>query len=102
MDKKNLPNYDVYLTASREEAGANHVLEAMAAGLPVVYHDEGGSIPEYCKEYSNFNFSMVDELPEIFDNIYKNYEEVKSTALGFNRTISDAISQYVEIIEKMK
>ena len=97
-----MPRYDVYLTASREEAGANHVLEAMAAGLPVIYHDAGGSIPEYCKKYSNFNFSMIDDLPEIFDNICKNYEAAKSSVLTFNRTIDDAISQYVEIIEKMK
>lgn len=43
-----LPKHDIYLTASRAEAGANHVLEAMAVGLPVVYHSEGGSICEYC------------------------------------------------------
>ena len=41
----------IYLTASEEEAGANHVLEGMACGLPVVYHNNGGSIPEYCGKY---------------------------------------------------
>lgn len=42
-----LPMHDIYITASEEEAGANHVLEAMACGLPVLYHVNGGSIPEY-------------------------------------------------------
>lgn len=99
---KNLPEYDVYLTASREEAGANHVLEAMAAGIPVIYHDAGGSIPEYCEKYSNFNFKSLEELPNIFENIYKNYESAKSSVMLFDRTIKDAIDQYVEIIEAMK
>ena len=36
-----LPSYDIYLTASEEEAGANHVLESLAAGLPIVYRDTG-------------------------------------------------------------
>lgn len=42
-----LPKHHVYVTASVEEAGANHVLEAMACGLPVIYHQDGGSIGEY-------------------------------------------------------
>lgn len=47
---RELSKHDVYLTASLHEAGANHVLEAMAVGLPVVYHAAGGSIPEYLEE----------------------------------------------------
>ena len=43
-----LQKHDFYLTASKLEAGANHVLEAIECGLPVYYHVEGGSIPEYC------------------------------------------------------
>ena len=54
-----LPTYDIYVTASLEEAGANHVLEAMAAGLPVLYRKNGGSIEEYCCNhgllYDTFN-----------------------------------------------
>jgi predicted glycosyltransferase len=45
-----LPKHDIYITASRQEAGANHVLEAMGMGLPVLYHSDGGSINEYCNE----------------------------------------------------
>jgi glycosyltransferase involved in cell wall biosynthesis len=39
---KLLPSFDFYLTASRMEAGANHVLEAMACGLPIVSSNAGG------------------------------------------------------------
>jgi len=41
--------HNIYLTASRFEAGANHVMEALASGLFVLYRESGGSIPEYCK-----------------------------------------------------
>lgn len=99
---KNLPSYDVYLTASREEAGANHILEAMAAGLPVVYHTGGGSIPEYCRDYSDYEFTNWEELPNILAKLRENYQEAKLKALGYNRTVDDAIKKYVEIIERMK
>lgn len=45
---RELRNHDFYLTASEEEAGANHVLEAIACNLPIFYTTKGGSIPEYC------------------------------------------------------
>jgi glycosyltransferase involved in cell wall biosynthesis len=62
-----LPKHHVYLTASKNEAGANHVLEAMALNLPVLYHSEGGSIVEYCKNYG-FVYENTEELIYILEN----------------------------------
>ena len=59
-----LPSYDFYITASRLEAGANHVLEALACNLPIIYHTEGGSIPEYCK-HRGIPYSSTDDLEKI-------------------------------------
>ena len=95
-----LPKYDIYLTASEEEAGANHVLESLAVGLPVVYRDNGGSIPEYCalggKEYSDFS-SMVESLREVRDN-YKNY---KVECLKYKDTNDMVADEYCDIIRRM-
>ena len=99
---KHLPEYNVYLTASREEAGANHVLEAMAAGLPVIYHAEGGSIPEYCREYSNYQFNSWEELPNITEKLRENYHSAKLKSLKYERTADDSIKKYIEIIEAAK
>ena len=99
---KHLPEYDVYLTASREEAGANHVLEAMAAGLPVIYHADGGSIPEYCREYSNYQFNSWEELPNITEKLRENYHSAKLKSLKYERTADDSIKKYIEIIEAAK
>ena len=58
-----LPKYHIYLTASEEEAGANHVLEAAAAGLPIIYRNTGGSIVDYCHSMGEV-YSSFDELIE--------------------------------------
>ena len=95
-----LPSYDIYLTASEEEAGANHVLEAMACGLPVVYHGNGGSILEYCDSrgvcYNNFL-----ELLESIRYISENYSKYKKACLQYQDTNDKVIEQYIDIIRRV-
>ena len=96
-----LPKYDIYLTASEEEAGANHVLESLASGLPVVYKENGGSIPEYChisgKEYSDFS-SMISALRHVRDN----YKDYKRDCLRYKYTNELVIDQYCDILKDLK
>jgi len=95
-----LPKYDIYLTASQEEAGANHVLEALAAGLPVVYRDTGGSINNYChpygEEYSTFD-GMVDKVQKVIGH----YDTYKSEVLKYVDNNDNVIEKYCDIIEKI-
>ena len=88
-----LPNHDIYLTSSLEEAGANHVLEAMAVGLPIFYRVNGGSINEYCKDYG-IEYSKKEELLQI-KNKFKSFKFKK-----YERTIIDVVKEYEEIICK--
>ena len=60
-----LSKHSIYLTASRLEAGANHVMEAMACGLFIIYRNSGGSIPEYCR-FRGIEYSTYDDLRRIF------------------------------------
>ena len=90
---KILPSFDIYLTASIEEAGANHVLEAMAAGLPVVYRNVGCSISEYCKNYGSGYTSKDEMVNEIMSASNKQYPK-------YTETIDDVIKEYVELICK--
>ena len=95
-----LPKFDIYLTASEEEAGANHVLEAMASGLPVVYINSGGSIPEYCdgfgRQYSNFS-----ELVDSVNHVAQNYSSYKRDVLKYGGTNDNTIEKYYKIIESI-
>lgn len=93
-----LPRHDIYLTASEEEAGANHVLEAMAAGLPVVYRDNGGSIVEYCSSGQAYS-SAHDVIPAVL-NVASNYDLFKSCVLRYTDTMDQQAAKYARIIEE--
>lgn len=52
-----LGKYDVYVSASRFDPGPNHILEALACGLPTYVHKDGGGCVEFAGEdaiYSSF------------------------------------------------
>lgn len=94
-----LPKYNVYVTASKFEAGANHVLEAMALGLPILYHEDGGSINEYCAErgicYKNSN-----DLFDILKNRKKEIENLKKVP-RYSRTLKDVTKEYLNLFEEI-
>lgn len=96
-----LPKYDLYLTASVEEAGANHVIEAMACGLPIVYHKDGGSIVNYCSEYG-LEYQCTETMIEMVDKIALNYRMYKDNVLEYNNTINTVIEKYINIICNIK
>ena len=94
---KELSESDIYLTASEEEAGANHVLEALAAGLPIVYHNNGGSINNYCHKYG-LEYSDFDGLKNKIKELKEKYQDYKERTMNYTKTIDDVIKQYEEII----
>jgi hypothetical protein len=95
-----LPKHEIYITASIQEAGANHVLEAMAAGLPVVYHEEGGSINNYCHKYGK-EFSSFEELLNNIREVSSNYGDFKKRVLKYDINNSHVVDKYIEIIEEV-
>jgi len=97
---KELPNHDLYFTASKLEAGANHVLEAMICGLPVIYTSEGGSIPEYCKGFGIEFDKKEDVIPSIL-SLVENYQEHVESVSRYNETISVSIDEYMKEIWKL-
>lgn len=51
-----LGKHDVYVSASRFDPGPNHVLEALACGLPTYVHKDGGG----CVEFAGIDHAFYD------------------------------------------
>jgi len=92
-----LPKYDLYLTASIEEAGANHVLEAMAAGLPVIYRANGGSIEEYCKDFG-IQYTDQDSMIKAIRIFQNNFKKYYYNISQYNAVLNNVIKEYEKII----
>ena len=92
-----LASKDVYLTASEEEAGANHVLEALAAGLPIVYHQNGGSVPEYCNKYG-LGFIDPKSMVASIVNVANQYKKYKENVMTYDNSIDKTAREYLKVI----
>jgi glycosyltransferase involved in cell wall biosynthesis len=98
---KELPKHHIYITASIEEAGANHVLEAMAAGLPVIFHEDGGSIPNYCNDFG-LQYSNFQEMIKMIEAMTSEYELYKGKVLNYNKDNSQVVKSYLRIISNLQ
>src|SRR5262249_19549310 len=71
-----LREHDVFLTASRNEACSNALLEALACGLRSLWA-EGGSTGEVAGE-AGFGFSAAEDVPPLLERLIDEYEERQS------------------------
>jgi glycosyltransferase involved in cell wall biosynthesis len=95
---KELPEHDIYLTASVEETGGNHVLEALAAGLPVVYHKDGCGIVNYCEGYGE-EYGTLEEMVKKLSQVANNYSEYKRSVMSYSSNLEQMIEKYVCLME---
>jgi glycosyltransferase involved in cell wall biosynthesis len=59
----NLNCHDVYISGSRFDPGPNHILEAIACGLPTYAHSDGGGAVEFAgKDHSFSNLLELEKL----------------------------------------
>ena len=97
---KILPKYDIYLSASKWETGGNHVLEAIGAGLPILFHEDGGGINDYCYEYG-LSYNSFNDMIKKIDELIEKYHQIKSKILRYDRTLESVIYDYVHIIKSL-
>jgi hypothetical protein len=94
-----LSEFDIYMTASLEEAGANHVLEGIAAGLPIVYRKNGGSIQEYCSRYGIEYDHNIQSLFSSINKVTSMYPLYKNMSMSYNENLEMSIDTYIDVIK---
>lgn len=93
-----LPEHDFYITASRDETGGNHVVEALGCGLPVIFHQDGGGIVDYCSDYG-LGYSSKEGLLPAINKMIDDYDRHKKNVMTYEKTLSDSVDLYIKMIE---
>ena len=74
-----LRKHDAYVTASNNEPGGMHQVEAIMTGLPVVYK-LSGALPETCEGYG-VPFRSSEDFVEALSSLIANYDYWRSHVL---------------------
>jgi len=72
-----LREHDVYITAARYEACGMHHIEAARCGLPVVYHKDGGGVPELCRNHG-IGFYDIETFGSALKEVLARYSEIRA------------------------
>ncbi len=72
-----LKNSHIFITASENDPCSNSLIEAMHCGLPALVLNDGGH-PEIVGK-SGRVFNYADEIPNLIEDIVKNYKEYASS-----------------------
>jgi glycosyltransferase involved in cell wall biosynthesis len=87
---------DVYVTASRWEAGGMHFIEGAQCGLPVLYHVDGGGVVEVAR---NFGISFTDDVIGALEEMRRRYLELRSAVLTLAPSGGHMSDQYQRVIQ---
>ena len=70
------------------------------AGLPTLYHENGGSIVNYCQDYGAA-YDSFESMIDALKNVVNNYKQFKKNVLQYNTHIDDIIKNYIKVIENV-
>jgi hypothetical protein len=91
---RELRQHDIYLTASKNDAGGMHQIEGALCGLPLLYRESGGS-PEYC---IGFGISFSDDnFEEKLSHMLETYDFWESKMKGYPHTAENMSEQYYKL-----
>jgi glycosyltransferase involved in cell wall biosynthesis len=85
-----LRKHDVYISASRNDPGPNHVIESIACGLPTYVHVKGGGCVEFAGK--DYEYDSWEALEEIL--LKKEFIQNKTTFSSWK----DCINHYKDVI----
>lgn len=88
----------VYISASRFEPGAMHVVEGLQCGLPLLYHRDTGGTVELGRRYG---IELQENLETTFNNVVQQLPELRSKLLADPPSGSKMALEYHQLIQKM-
>jgi glycosyltransferase involved in cell wall biosynthesis len=95
-----LRSHDIYVTAARYEACGMHHVEAASCGLPVLYHKDGGAIPEICRSHG-VEFSTISGLNQALQEIIENYDDVRGRIDYKFLSSERCFKEYEDVIKRI-
>lgn len=108
MKQEELAKYykkcDVFLHPAKNDPCPNVVLEALSCGLPVIYHDSGGT-PEIARNYGlplhkDITIETIFDLIETMKEKYPQFvENIKKDVKIFS--IERAVDKYINIFQSL-
>lgn len=86
--------HDIFISASKYESCPNIILEALSCGMPVIYHNSGGT-PEIVGE-AGFGFASMEEIPCLLNRLV-NEHEVRAGKIRLPQLYGVAM-QYLQVL----
>ena len=87
-----------YITASRWEPGGMHFIEGAQCGLPLLFHEDGGGIPELGR---TFGGGFRDNLADAAKRFISNYAQHRSEVLTIPPSGDRMCLAYREIVQRV-
>ncbi len=87
--------YDIYLTASKNDPCSNSLIEARTCGLPAVYLQSGGH-PEIVNQ-AGAGFEAAEQIPELLNQVVESYEAFQSRISV--ASIHEVGESYLKVLE---
>jgi len=80
-----LRKHDVYISASRNDPGPNHIIESISCGLPTYVHKDGGGCVEFAG--NDFVYNDWEGLEKIL--LKKNFTKNINTFLSWKESVQE-------------
>ena len=95
-----LRDHDIYVTAARWEACGMHHIEGSACGLPVIYHKDGGAIPEVCKDHG-LQFECQDSFLKCLKEVTENYQSYREKIDYKKLSMNKCLLEYYNVVSSV-
>lgn len=87
-------DHDIFISGSKYESCPNVVLEALSCGMPVIYHNSGGT-PEVVGR-AGYGYESMEEIPLLLDKLVTSYMEVAAQIQL--QTPAEVAAEYLRIM----